>query len=282
MHFRGSDEAGHSGYGKVHQFPSLEAQEASLEADKLLTEAGYGDLVDADDVGFEYMEHGDGITQSTPPTEKKDPPYQSQSYYGSEGWKKDLPDYGKTDFKSDKTGKTYGFTSYVAHDHPPTKVIDGSEGGWGVWVGKRADCKDEGADFDLVMNLSGSSIKQKHLISVPELAKWATGGSFEEMLMDWPDYGIVDLPLQFWLDLIGYIEKNKFKLLVFCVGGHGRTGTALACLLVAGLGWKGDKATKWVKKNYCSRAIESKSQENYILDISDAMEEHEKNKPEAK
>lgn len=156
------------------------------------------------------------------------------------------------------------------HYHPPTEVITGD--GWSVSAGKVYDCEDKANGFDIVVNLTGTSIKEEHTIPIPELTKWSNGGStFTEVMLDWPDYGVVSFPLQFWLDLVEHIQTKKLKLLVFCVGGHGRTGTAVASFLIAALGWDGEKATKWVRESYCERAIESKKQEDYILNLSAEM-----------
>ena len=79
----------------------------------------------------------------------------------------------------------------------------------------------------------------------------------------------MSLPLQFWLDLMAHVEKNKLKLVVFCVGGHGRTGTAVASMLVVGLNYTAKDAITWVRTNYCEKAIESKGQEEYIHGLED-------------
>jgi hypothetical protein len=154
------------------------------------------------------------------------------------------------------------------HDHPPQEVIVGNAG-WSVSCGKGWDCQSHANEFDVVINLTGTSIKERHIIPIPELAKWSGGGvTATEMLMDWPDMGVVKLKLQFWLDLLSYMTEHKTKLLVFCVGGHGRTGTAVASLLVAGLNYTAKEAIAWVRTNYCERAIETQKQEYYIEDLA--------------
>jgi protein-tyrosine phosphatase len=53
-----------------------------------------------------------------------------------------------------------------------------------------------------------------------------------------------------------------------CLGGHGRTGTALACLAVLS-GEPANQAVAWVRTNYCSNAIETPEQAAFVssLDI---------------
>jgi protein-tyrosine phosphatase len=49
-----------------------------------------------------------------------------------------------------------------------------------------------------------------------------------------------------------------------CLGGHGRTGTALACLAVLG-GYPPEEAVAWVRANYCPSAVETAEQESFVL-----------------
>lgn len=180
---------------------------------------------------------------------------------------KDARDHD-TPYVSGGGGSSY---SYVAScTHTPTHVIDGKEEGWGVWAGKRWDCVDKANKFNIVLNLTGDSIKSAngHRIPVPELSKWASEKEpkykFKEIVLDWPDMGVVTLPKEFWDDLVQYLIKNKLKMLMFCVGGHGRTGTAMASLLVTALGWTPERSIKWVKENYCDQAIETFTQTDYV------------------
>jgi protein-tyrosine phosphatase len=50
---------------------------------------------------------------------------------------------------------------------------------------------------------------------------------------------------------------------VGCLGGHGRTGTALACLAVL-TGYPAAGAVAWVRANYCPKAVETADQEALI------------------
>jgi hypothetical protein len=53
------------------------------------------------------------------------------------------------------------------------------------------------------------------------------------------------------------------KIHVGCIAGHGRTGTVLAAL-VAELGAEKD-AIQYVRKHYCSKAVESEAQVNFLM-----------------
>lgn len=48
-----------------------------------------------------------------------------------------------------------------------------------------------------------------------------------------------------------------------CYGGHGRTGTFAALVLVEA-GYTGQQAFDWIRKNYCDDAIETKGQEDFV------------------
>jgi hypothetical protein len=50
---------------------------------------------------------------------------------------------------------------------------------------------------------------------------------------------------------------------VGCIGGHGRTGTALACLAVLS-GVRSDEAVAWVRASYCADAVETPRQAAFV------------------
>ena len=50
---------------------------------------------------------------------------------------------------------------------------------------------------------------------------------------------------------------------VACIGGHGRTGTVLACMAVLA-GVPGPEAVEWVRSRYCRRAVQEPSQQYWV------------------
>jgi protein-tyrosine phosphatase len=58
--------------------------------------------------------------------------------------------------------------------------------------------------------------------------------------------------------------RSRQRVEVGCLGGHGRTGTALACLAVLSGHSPGD-AVNWVRANYCSDAVETPEQEAFVV-----------------
>ena len=83
----------------------------------------------------------------------------------------------------------------------------------------------------------------------------------------WPDYGV---PSDYFYAAIQIEEaynraKNGETVEVGCIGGHGRTGTALACMvLIADPTMTAVEARDYVRKNYCTETIESDKQEWWI------------------
>jgi hypothetical protein len=81
------------------------------------------------------------------------------------------------------------------------------------------------------------------------------------VLFPWEDWGIPENPRVFhravrWL--LSEAEKGQ-KIEVACMGGHGRTGTALATMLVV-QGLDARTAMRRVRRSYCEEAIESDKQ----------------------
>ena len=81
------------------------------------------------------------------------------------------------------------------------------------------------------------------------------------MRLNWKDYSWPNIGIEFWMKLWTLLPPMT---LICCVGGHGRTGTCAAALMVASGGWKGDEAVKWVQKHYCKEAIETEGQQQYV------------------
>ncbi|WP_373418214.1 protein phosphatase [Arthrobacter sp. BF1] len=60
-----------------------------------------------------------------------------------------------------------------------------------------------------------------------------------------------------------WIRSQRERVEIACDGGHGRTGTALACIAVLD-GVSADKAVKFVRERYNPRAVETPWQRRYV------------------
>jgi hypothetical protein len=86
--------------------------------------------------------------------------------------------------------------------------------------------------------------------------------------VDWPDFGVPDDATDVVAALRCVIERARAggRVEVGCLGGHGRTGTALACLAIL-TGHPYGEAVAWVRANYCADAIETAEQELFIVEF---------------
>jgi hypothetical protein len=88
--------------------------------------------------------------------------------------------------------------------------------------------------------------------------------------LDWPDFGVPDDPADVVAALRSLRERARRgeRVEVGCLGGHGRTGTALACLAVLG-GHPPGEAVAWVRAGYCAAAVETPEQEAFVGLVAD-------------
>ena len=90
--------------------------------------------------------------------------------------------------------------------------------------------------------------------------------------IDWPDFGIPqDVGIDFWTTLIHDIKRLDIKTIsTQCVGGHGRTGVQLAIfahMLGATKQVDAYSLIKWVQSQYCSHAVETAGQQQYVAEM---------------
>ena len=86
------------------------------------------------------------------------------------------------------------------------------------------------------------------------------------VLVDWPDFGLPADRGAFRAALRDALDRaqRRERVEVGCLGGHGRTGTALACLAVLA-GTPATDAVAWVRANYCDKSVETPAQEEFVL-----------------
>jgi len=82
------------------------------------------------------------------------------------------------------------------------------------------------------------------------------------IFLDWPDMGVLEI--EDLKPVVEYLASViEMGVEIGCMGGHGRTGTLMALIMVQ-LGCKPGKAIKTIRKDYCHRAIETQKQEDLI------------------
>lgn len=87
--------------------------------------------------------------------------------------------------------------------------------------------------------------------------------------LDWPDFGVPDDPVPVVEVLESLLDRAREgqRVEIGCYGGHGRTGTALACLAVL-CGHAPHEAVSWVRTRYCERAVETDEQEAFARNLT--------------
>jgi hypothetical protein len=86
--------------------------------------------------------------------------------------------------------------------------------------------------------------------------------------VDWPDFGVPANSDAVVRALTGVLSRARSgqDVEVGCIGGHGRTGTALACLAVLA-GYPAPDAVAWVRTSYCRKAVETPEQEAFVAGL---------------
>lgn len=93
------------------------------------------------------------------------------------------------------------------------------------------------------------------------------------MTFKWADQGIPNCKMEFWTGLVDTMrallkeQRNKTKgdIVFCCQGGHGRTGTALAAILITCGGFRAADAVDAIRSDYCDSAVESQKQIDYLV-----------------
>jgi hypothetical protein len=98
-------------------------------------------------------------------------------------------------------------------------------------------------------------------------ARWQP--PWDHQLLDWPDFGVPADPADLVAALRALLDRARGgeRVEIGCLGGHGRTGTALACLAVLAGHPPGD-AVAWVRTNYCAKAVETPDQEALVASLT--------------
>jgi hypothetical protein len=90
--------------------------------------------------------------------------------------------------------------------------------------------------------------------------------------VEWPDFGVPPDAAGLLTALRAFHDRARAgeRVEIGCLGGHGRTGTALACL-VALTGVPAADATAWVRAAYCADAVETPEQEAFVSGLATSI-----------
>lgn len=162
---------------------------------------------------------------------------------------------------------------------------------WGASIGAaESQFNRRHEPFDLVISLADGKfyskkgeVEGKYIKSVgyKELIKVVDPP--EILYLHWQDFGVPKLEVEFW-NRLGKIIRKKgqdrvrrkdrgkgvYRVLVHCLGGHGRTGTCISILankVVGGSEWSGDIVEK-IRKEYCGHAVENRKQIEYVEEMT--------------
>lgn len=192
------------------------------------------------------------------------------------------------------SGGTGGTTNTKTNNSKTTKA---STGGYDAWNGYssggtyRKPCPHPGTqpifsigkrDF-CAANSGGITTGEKYADAVIDCAGVATRtkglfvdgtdkykalndlGERDLIRLHWTDMGVPPVGRAFWRKLLRMLPEGR--IVACCIGGHGRTGTCLASLLVANDRMCADQAIDFIRENHCDRAIETLGQESYIRSL---------------
>lgn len=117
---------------------------------------------------------------------------------------------------------------------------------------------------------SAGSTKRERGTNIPDFGLyadriWWEGCTNRNEFINWPDFKVPEFPeiaRQQIIDaFIRACEGERVE--IGCIGGHGRTGTILACMAVLA-GYEPNDAIALARTKYCTKAVETSGQEAWV------------------
>ena len=143
-----------------------------------------------------------------------------------------------------------------------------------VWAGSEFQVSKGEKDFEMVISLTGHPNRKpvKFRMSRGSLRVMATLNAYmkrrqHNLIIDWPDMQAPELDLEFWQALHADLSVLEGRVVIHCMGGHGRTGTALAILAFLSKAHGEEDVVTWVRRVYCHEAVETTSQLLYLRNV---------------
>ena len=146
-----------------------------------------------------------------------------------------------TDPSEPSRDEAHGFVGGAGHRHLDAVVLPDETMVWAASFPRDGYEREQPPDWGLYLD-----------------ARWRP--PWPHRHVDWPDFGLPADPQALVDDLHDLLRRARGgeRVEVGCLGGHGRTGTTLACLaVIAGLT---DDPIHWVRSNYCEHAVETEDQ----------------------
>ncbi len=154
-----------------------------------------------------------------------------------------------------------------------------TKAGLSVYGASESEAQANVWEFDLVISMTristGINVDKCKLQSAS--FKRLVQKAPEVLSLDWPDMGVPSLGKAFWVELARILTKkgldrarsgNSYKVMVHCMGGHGRTGTALAILMGLLTDREGD-LVDIIQTEYCNHSVETERQIRYVELVTD-------------
>lgn len=242
------------------------------------------------DDGFDYYLHG-ALIHSVGESEKR------YAANGEKGYTRLIKNVGNPDMTNltlKATGKvvtpqyTYsggGYTAAPKCFHGGAKMLWRTDRGHKVYAGQQANLY---GDYSVIVDCTGHGTPRASATPLAVLAFDAViAGQYDALtehvqkeipriLIKWPDGGAPALLPSFWRALY---QRLDGAIAFCCVGGHGRTGTALAAFYMAHLeacGIIGTDAAptlaalvEGIRRDHCNSAVETDEQVIYLEEVAD-------------
>ena len=214
--------------------------------------------------------------------------YKKQDSKASETWKEDEDGMGFMDYVGGHVSNyvtKWKDCKHAACQPKPGQndfVYKSKDGIWLAGAKGRLLYGDEG---DLIVDMAGMYDGEVSFVKrgpkwADDLKKFDTPGA-PAIRLNWPDRDIPPAGIQigFWLTLWRLIRENvkagvySEPVVIFCcIGGHGRTGTAIACMMATDTRMGGEEIILKIRKEYCDSAVETKEQVAYVHRIVEQRE----------
>lgn len=162
--------------------------------------------------------------------------------------------------------------TYSSHDHDGKTVVWESSDGKKLYGGNGRGVSEYSGAWDLIIDLASNIREQdpygfvkgtsdKRFDGLRQFTYQPKKIPSQVLSLAWPDMQPPPCTLAFWLHLWATLPE---KTMAFCIGGHGRTGTCLAALMIASGEIDFYSAVEHVRAKHCQKAVETIPQELYL------------------